>query len=357
MKKLLLLNFSGRKYGNCWIASDVFSKKAASDEIRIEIINVPSLGLKHCSGCFGCNNGELKCIVKDELEALKEKLAASDAIALFSPCFIFAAPGSMKTIMDRLAAWALNEIETGGKRRLGVSISMAGATGEWHSMQRSFPSLFLRLMNCDTVFLKTYENMGLKGEVLLRPQVLREIENVAESVKAALLGGEAAFPSGKEDERLEYCQNCGNDTFKVYDRKTLVCSVCGAARQTGAFRTRDAGGLDKISPSGAKEHSAMIGGKIENSFASGEEITRRLDTYLTTGRFDYTEYLPEAVAKRPVISGEVEWSPDGLAEFQRVVPKPFQPFVKNAVEKKAAERGAWIITKEIFLEIKKASGN
>ena len=156
MKNLLLLNFSIRKHGNCWIASDLFSKRVSDDSIKVEMINVPGLQLKHCTGCFGCNNGELKCVMKDDLDGLKEKLIAADAIVLVSPCFIFSAPASMKAILDRLAAWALHEIETGGKRRLGISISMAGATNEWHSMQRSFPSLFLKLMNCDVAFLKTY---------------------------------------------------------------------------------------------------------------------------------------------------------------------------------------------------------
>ena len=317
------------------------------------IESVPSLNIKVCTGCFGCNNGELQCVMKDDLIGLKEKLATSDAIVLVAPCFIFSAPSSMKNIMDRLAAWALHEIETGGKRRLGISISMAGASGEWHSIQRELPGLFLKLMNCDIVFIKTYENMGLKGEILLSPQALREIEMAAESAKTLLLGQKAVFPSGSEDSRLAYCPNCGNDSFRIYGRKTFVCSVCGLAQKATVRGLRPAGGVDKLSPEGAKEHSAMIGGKIESGFAAGDEIARRLDAYLA-GNMDRTEYH---MKPGEGISAKVEWEPEGLDELSRAVPKAFQPFVKKAVEKKAAERGAGIITKELFLEIKKASGN
>ena len=354
MKNVLLLNFSIRKYGNSWIASDVFSKKVANDDIQVETISIPSLKLKHCTGCFGCNNGELKCVMKDDLEGLKEKLTAADAIVLVSPCFVFSAPASMKTIIDRMAAWALNEIETGGKRRLGISISVAGATGEWYSMQRGIPSLFLKLMNCDVAFMKTYERVALKGDILLKPFVLQEIEKVAEAVKATLLEQSATFPLSNEDKRLTYCPNCGNDAFRVYERKTMVCSVCGKAQRSGVFGIHPVDSLDKTSPTGAKEHSVMIGGNIENSFASSEEIARRMDVYLTTGSFDCTEYIPKADTDMYV---KVEWSSEGLEEFNRVVPKAFQSFVKKAVEKKAAGRGETIITKEVFLEIKKASGN
>jgi len=259
----------------------------------------------------------------------------------------------MKNIMDRLAAWALHEIEAGGKRRLGVSISMAGASGEWHSMQRGLPSLFLKLMNCDVVFIKTYENMGLKGEILLNPQSLREIETAAESMKSLLLGQKAVFPPSGEDSRLAYCPNCGNDAFRIYDRKTFVCAVCGTAQKASVRGLRTAGGMDKLSPGGAKEHSAMIGGKIESGFAAGDEIVRRLNAYLA-GNMDQSEYHLDAGEGT---SAKVEWEPEGLDELYRAVPKAFQPFVKKAVEKKAAERGAGVITKELFLEIKKASGN
>ena len=354
MKNVLLLNFSSRKYGNSWIASDIFSRKVANDAIQVETISVPHLQLKHCTGCFGCNNGELKCVMKDDFEGLKEKLNAADAIVLVSPCFVFSAPASMKTIIDRIAAWALNEIESGGKRRLGISISVAGATGEWHSMQRSSPSLLLKLMNCDVAFLKTYERVALKGDILLKPYLLQEIEKVAEAAQATLLGQTAAFPMGNEDKRLTYCPNCGNDAFRVYERKTIVCSVCGKAQKSGVFGIHPVDSLDKASPTGAKEHSVMIGGNIENSFASSEEVAKRLDIYLTTGNFDCTDYVSKAEID---ISAKVEWSPEGLEEFNRIVPKAFQSFVKKAVEKKATDRDVTIITKEVFLEIKKASGN
>jgi len=292
--------------------------------------------------------------MNDDLESLKEKLIIADAIILVAPCFIFSAPSSMKAIMDRMAAWALHEIETGGKRRLGISISMAGATGEWHSMQRSLPSLFLKLMNCEVAFLKTYENVGIKGEILLNPAALQEIETVAESIKLTLLGESAKFPSGHEDERLSYCPSCGNDSFRIIERKTFVCSVCGKAQKATAFSTRPIESMDKFSPSGAKGHSALIGGKIASGFAASEEIARRLDTYLTTGAIVTSEYHPQTEMET---QAEIEWTEEGLDEFHRVVPKAFQSFVKKAVERKAIEQGVNIITAELFLEIKKASGN
>jgi len=356
MKNLLILNFSIRRHGNCWIASDVFSRKAAGEDIRVETVSVPGLKLKNCTGCFGCNNSELKCVTQDDLEGLKEKLLAADAIALFSPCFIFSAPASMKAIMERLAAWALYEIETGGKRRVGVSISMAGAAGEWHSMQRSFPALFLKLMNCDVAFLKTYENMGLKGEILLNPLALKEIEQVSESVRASLSSQKAVFPSGSEDGRLMYCPDCGNDAFRVYDHKTFVCAVCGKTLQQGAFGIHEIKSPEKMSPVGAKEHSEMIGGKIEAGYGGIDEIARRLEAYLSTGAFDSTEYHPGTDTEAPATAA-VEWAADGLEEFKQAVPKGFQPFVKKAIERKASERGIALITKEVFLEFKKAFGN
>ena len=71
MKNVLLLNFSSRKYGNSWIVSDIFSNKLTNEVIHVETISVPGLQLKHCTGCFGCNNGELKCVIKPEFNSKK----------------------------------------------------------------------------------------------------------------------------------------------------------------------------------------------------------------------------------------------------------------------------------------------
>ncbi len=48
---------------------------------------------------------------------------------------------------------------------------------------------------------------------------------------------------------------------------------------------------------------------------------------------------------------------DALESFNKMVPKAFQGFVKKAIEKKAKTKGKKVITKDVFFQIKKESGN
>jgi len=350
-KNILMLVFSSRKNGNCDISGKIFSKKFNNSNFLFEEVDVTKLNLKPCTGCFGCNNGSFKCIIADDLDGIKNKIENANIIITIAPCFIFSVPARMRIIMERLAAWALNSIESGVEKKIGIGINFAGAPNEWHSSQRSQSSLFLTLFNCDIKYLKTFEKIGLKGEVLLYPDILGEIESVSDCLKLFLENEKTIFPSDIEDEQILLCPNCHGDSFRVLNRKKYICTTCGLELIPSAFLKKNKiSGLNKLSPDGADEHTRYIGGKIANSFSVIEDIEKRLEYFEEKGSFDKTVYN---IKREENAHSSVEWDADGLAEFKKVVPKGFQSFVKRAVEKKATEQGIALITKEVFLMFKK----
>jgi len=348
---ILMLVFSSRKNGNCDIASKIFIKSFSNTPFSLEIIDVTKLNHKACTGCFGCNNSGFRCVMSDDLELIKNKIASANAVITVAPCFIFSTPARMKIIMDRLAAWALNNIENGEIRKIGVGVNFAGAPKEWHSFQRSSGSLFLSLFNCDIKYIKTFDGIGLKGEILLHPNILEEIKNIAESLKSAMQNRDIVFPSDIEDKKLLLCPCCHGDAFRVYNRKNYICISCGTELHPSVLSGKSkVMGLNKLSPAGAAEHTSYIGGKIANSFSVTEDITKRLTFFEKNGTFDKTVYKQK---EEEINKVQIEWETDGLEEFRRVVPKGFQNFVKRAIEKKAIEQGITIITKDVFLSFKK----
>ena len=351
--KVLALLFSGRKNGNSSIMMNEIMKPIIEAGIDSEVVNAALLDIKPCVGCFGCNNGEFKCVLKDGLDDLKNKIAAADMLILVSPCYIFGPPAIMKNILDRSAAWALDRIENNDKKKIGISVSFAGAHGEWCSMQKTTSSLFLKLYNCDVRVQRVYEYTALKGEILLQPSILQEGKRIGEAAVKCLSSDDADFPCDQSEARLT-CSGCKSDVFRITD-STYTCAVCGATFRKTITGIKNEPCLLKFTPKGAAEHSEFIGGKILNGFAMSEEISKRLEAYTAHGIVPQTPYSPPRLPEDA--ESAIEWDPEGLAEFERAVPKGFQKFVKKAVERKALDQGIERITKEAFLKIKKASGN
>jgi len=259
----------------------------------------------------------------------------------------------MKSILDRSAAWALDKIENHEKKKIGISVSFAGAHDEWCSMQKATSSLFLKLYNCDVRVQKLYEYTALKGEVLLRPKILQEGKRIGDAAVKWLSGEDTGFAFDQDDTRL-ICSCCKSDIFRIHEN-IYTCAVCGASFKKTISGIKSEQSLMKFTPEGAAEHSEFIGGKILNGFLMSEEINKRLEEYTTHGVVPQTPYTPRQQTEDATVV--VEWDLEGLEEFQRVVPKGFQKFVKKAVERKAIDQGIELITKDAFLKIKKASGN
>jgi len=354
-KTVLGICFSEVRNGNSAILLNELMKPAKEAGLSVEQINIGEWNLHPCIGCFKCNNATFSCILKDDLEKLLAKIDSADAIAVTAPSYICAAPSQMKALMDRSAARALDQIETGGKRRIGVALSVAGATHTWYSMQRALPSLFLRLNHCDVIAQKVYGGIALKGDILNHPEVLSEARNIGSQLVSALQGRVSdQVPAVYEDHCL-ICPVCKADLFQLSPTGQISCGICGATlRKKGLLHPRyEAITFGKFTKEGAQEHTHYVGGRIMQGMDLAEETARRLRLYEADGRI--LETKPERTETEQV--GKTVWEQEADDTFREAVPRAFQSFVRAAVEKKAAAQGHSVMTKELFLAIKKASGN
>lgn len=68
-----------------------------------EIIELGKLNISHCAGCFGCwKVTPGKCVIKDDMQMLTEKIMESDNIILSFPLYFFGLPSTMVTMLNRL---------------------------------------------------------------------------------------------------------------------------------------------------------------------------------------------------------------------------------------------------------------
>lgn len=102
-KKVLILSGSPRKGGNSDLLCEEFAKGAQEAGHEVEKIRVAEKNIGYCRACYGCR-GTGKCVIKDDMAELLEKMVAADVFVLASPVYYYSIDAQMKAVIDRCLA-------------------------------------------------------------------------------------------------------------------------------------------------------------------------------------------------------------------------------------------------------------
>ena len=108
--KILVLMSSYRKKGNTarivqMIEGQMEEIAARHDEpLDFETLYLAHMAIELCRGCRTCfDRGENKCPLKDDIPAIRAKIAAADGLILASPVYVDDVNGVAKNWIDRMA--------------------------------------------------------------------------------------------------------------------------------------------------------------------------------------------------------------------------------------------------------------
>ena len=112
MKKIILINGSPRKNWN----TDILMKKALEGAVsagaEAEMIYLYDLTFRGCVSCMACKLRKeprpCRCIQKDDLTAVLDKVHEADAVVLGSPIYFSEATGEMRSFFERFLFQYLN---------------------------------------------------------------------------------------------------------------------------------------------------------------------------------------------------------------------------------------------------------
>lgn len=99
-KKVLILSASPRQNGNSEVLCDQFAKGAREAGHQVEKISVCKSDIRYCTGCGVCNSTH-KCVQKDDMEKILDKMVRSDVIVMATPVYFYTMDAQMKTLIDR----------------------------------------------------------------------------------------------------------------------------------------------------------------------------------------------------------------------------------------------------------------
>lgn len=125
MKVLIYSGSPNKKDSYCEYVAERLKEELYSPSIQISYLNAIDLDINSCRGCTECFKGR-KCSLDDDIEVIKQSISESDLIVMISPVYVHHIPGSMKTMIDRLAYLAHLMPFIG---KAGVVISVSSTNG------------------------------------------------------------------------------------------------------------------------------------------------------------------------------------------------------------------------------------
>lgn len=125
--KILAINGSPKgKRSNTWRLTSAFlegitiqKENGGAQAPEIETLNIGSLNLKPCLGCFSCwSKTPGECCIHDDMQGVIDKILWADVVVWSFPLYYFGLPGQLKALIDRQLPMSLpfmcTETESGG---------------------------------------------------------------------------------------------------------------------------------------------------------------------------------------------------------------------------------------------------
>jgi len=123
MKLLVISSSPRREASNTFLLAKEVLKGAAGPAMGCEIIHLYGLKIEFCAQCEKCHKTVMGCPIKDDANAVMEKMLKADGIIIASPNYINQVTASMKALFDRSAHFIHC------KRLLGKYIAGAVSSG------------------------------------------------------------------------------------------------------------------------------------------------------------------------------------------------------------------------------------
>lgn len=99
-KKVLVISTSLRKNSNSEQLAVAFADGAREAGHEVEELSLRNKTLGFCRGCLACQK-TLQCVIKDDANALVEKMGKADVLVFTTPIYYYEMCGQLKTLLDR----------------------------------------------------------------------------------------------------------------------------------------------------------------------------------------------------------------------------------------------------------------
>jgi multimeric flavodoxin WrbA len=195
--KVLAFAGSPRRHGNSETMLDwVLGSMVEDKDVVIEKIALSEANVHPCNGCNACEKLN-KCVQRDGMDVLHDKLLAADCIILASPIFCMGIASQPKALIDRAQVFRSRKYvlklpivpeERKGKR-MGIFLASAGQNWD-HVFDAAVPSVkcffhVIEVKDADISYLMV-NGVDEKGAIERHPTAHADAMKLGKTVVAEL---------------------------------------------------------------------------------------------------------------------------------------------------------------------------
>ena len=180
--KVLAISGSPRKDGN----SETVIRKIIEklDRYESEFVRLNDLSLKGCQACRYCRTKGNKCILKDDISNLLEKMKDADRIIIGSPNYMGCVSGQFKILMDRM--YSLKD--SGRNSRLDAGKKAVLVFSQGHSDETAYAECYnnvkkrIESLNIEVADTVIASNVEIPGEVKDKKEIIDKVAEAADTL-------------------------------------------------------------------------------------------------------------------------------------------------------------------------------
>jgi multimeric flavodoxin WrbA len=180
-KLIVVLKSSPRSKSNSSILADQAAAGASSKGAKVEVFDLAAMQIRPCDACDFCQEGDVGCSVKDDMQQIYPRLREAQGIVIASPVYWFTLSAQAKLCIDRWYALQGNWGNALAGKRFGLVLAY-GDTDPYTSgginAIRTFQDI-VRYLHGDPVGI-VYTTSLEPGDVLNRGELLEKAYHLGE---------------------------------------------------------------------------------------------------------------------------------------------------------------------------------
>ncbi len=206
---VLMFNGSPRTAGNtAGVLDRIQAELESYGDVKVERIDLASLDLKLCRGCFTCiAKGERHCPLKDAREDLEARMLKADGIVLASPLHVQNVSWLMKNFIDRFCY-------TNHRLRFFRQKVMLVAVGGM-DLRTTIRAMRPALGGAQIVSELAYASMGWRQSPKAEAKKVKRLRREVGTFHAALADGSLPSPKVGDLMRFRFLKAVSRDLPEV----------------------------------------------------------------------------------------------------------------------------------------------
>lgn len=184
--KVLCLMGSQREDGNSTKIADYLLKKLDEKGAQIFTFYLSEMFFKDCQGCLMCKTGLGKCVLRDDLTPVLDKVYEADILIIASPIYFGEVTSPIKSFIDRTFSFYVPDFTTNptksrlipGKKLVFI-LTQGDTNADLYVGVYKRYSEFLASHQFSQSYLIQGINLNDKNDVLGRADIFQKIDEVA----------------------------------------------------------------------------------------------------------------------------------------------------------------------------------